>query len=293
MELHVLFGPTATSKTKMAQALWKRYGYPILSVDSRKVYRGADIGTNKLEILAFKKENPNVLFGGIDFLEPNEEVSVYVYQQYVYKWISEHSTEIEKAGGLIIHGGTGLYLDAILEGKSLLGQKDSVLRESLEKMSLEELQKEADKVNTERYSKLNDSDRMNPRRLIRVIENQGVEEKIIDTKEANLLRNAVKVWHFNLPKREQLYKTINARVYRYFAEGWFQEILSLLEKFDATSPALQMMGYKQVVSFMTDNENWRQLVDQNTPEFQEVIATIQQEHRHYAKRQETWAKKYF
>ena len=115
MELHIIFGPTASSKTKMAQALWEQYHYPILSVDSRKVYKGADIGTNKYTMLKFLKENPEILVGGLDFLEPNQDVSVFIYQSYVYNWIADHEIEIKDAGGLIIHGGTGLYLDAILE----------------------------------------------------------------------------------------------------------------------------------------------------------------------------------
>ena len=293
MEIHILFGPTATSKTLLAQQLWEKYHYPILSVDSRKVYRDADIGTNKLSLLTFQAIHPEVLIGGIDFLEPNESVSVYLYQQYVYDWLAQHKDEVINAGGLIIHGGTGLYLDAILEGKSLLSSKNEKLREELAPLSIDELQKMASKSNPTAFVNLNESDRKNPRRLIRVIENKGVTPKEFDSdKRVSFFINAKKVWHINIPARPVLHESINKRVYTYYEQGWLAETATLLGKYGVTAPALKMMGYHQLVEFMANHENWQELAKQNTPEFQAVTSAIQQDHRQYAKRQETWAKRY-
>ncbi|MCC7303821.1 hypothetical protein IT418_00155 [bacterium] len=293
MELHILFGPTATSKTKMAQTLWEKYRYPILSVDSRKVYKGADIGTNKLEILAFQRSHPEVLFGGVDFLEPNQEVSVYIYQQYVYNWVAQNCEEIKNAGGLILHGGTGLYLDAILEGRSLLSKRNDTLRNALLGLSIENLQKKAKKINPVGFERLNNSDAKNPRRLIRVIENEKNENIGINTVESNLFKNATKIWHDSRPGRKALYEKINERVHRYFSEGWFKEVLWLLGTYGKDTPALKMMGYKQIVNFMMENATWEQLIADDMPQYETLIATIQREHRRYAKRQETWGRKYF
>ena len=299
MELKILFGPTATSKTKIAQALWEKTHYPILSVDSRKVYKGADIGTNKLSLLTFRKNHPEVLVGGIDFLEPNEEVSVYIYQQHVYNWLKEHREEIEKAGGIILHGGTGLYLDAILEGKSLLSSRNQILREELAGMTVEQLQQRAGQEVPKSYGLLNDSDRKNPRRLVRVIENKSIKYKELKDKGGknhqfakDLLASAKKVWQVSILSRTELYEIINKRVYTYLEEGWLGEVANLLQRFGPEAPALRMMGYRQVVAFMQNNEHWQQLAVDNAPKFQVMIAEIQQEHRRYAKRQETWAKKY-
>ncbi len=294
MELHIIFGPTAASKTKIAQDLWEKYHYPILSVDSRKVYTGADIGTNKLSILSFLSKNQTVLFGGIDFVSPDEKISVYDYQQYVYKWVETHFDEIKNAGGLIIHGGTGLYLDAILEGKSLLAKKNELLRAELEKFSLEELQIRAKKDNLEGYTKLNESDNKNPRRLIRVIENVGVENgpRFSSIAIEDIFYNSKKIWHIQLPKRDELAIKINERVFKYFEEGWIKEVEQLLKKYSLNAPALQMMGYKQLVNFMSTHSNYQDLIDENSPKFLEIVAEIQREHRRYSKRQETWAKKY-
>jgi len=305
MELKILFGPTATSKTKIAQALWEKTHYPILSVDSRKVYKGADIGTNKLSLLTFWKAHPEVLIGGIDFLEPSQEVSVYIYQQQVYNWLTTNRTEIEKAGGIILHGGTGLYLDAILEGKSLLSSRNQILREELAGMTVEQLQQRAGQEVPKSYGLLNDSDRRNPRRLVRVIENKALKHqstKALRQESINALKHegfavevfksAKKDWRVNIPPRAELYGIINKRVYTYLEEGWLAEVANLLKRFGPEAPVLRMMGYRKVVAFMQNNEHWQQLAVDNAPKFQAMIAEIQQEHRRYAKRQETWAKKY-
>jgi len=299
MELHILFGPTATSKTKLAQALWEKTHYPILSVDSRKVYQGADIGTNKLSLLNFMQAHPNVLVGGIDFVEPNDDTSVYIYQQKVFSWVEKYGGKILAAGGLIVHGGTGLYLDAILEGKSLLAPKNEDLRAELEKLPVLELQSRAKKESSSTYEKMNASDRLNPRRLIRVIENVALPT-IKDTKDngwsapsvQKVLATSKRVWQINIPLREVLWPIINERVHQYYKEEWLDETWKLLGRYGPSAPALKMMGYRQLVEFMIANENWRDLAADDDPKFQAVTQQIQLAHRQYAKRQETWAKKY-
>lgn len=299
MELHILFGPTATSKTKLAQTLWEKTHYPILSVDSRKVYRGADIGTNKLALLEFSKSHTEVLVGGIDFLNPDEEVSVYLYQQEVFRWVEEHGEEILTAGGLIIHGGTGLYLDAILEGKTLLAPRNEKLRAELEMLSLAELQKQSETAAPTVYNLMNDSDKQNPRRLIRVIENANESGAVVSKNSSfqlpyvqEVLAKSTKKWQINIPPRDVLWPIINIRVLKYYEEGWLSEVERMLAKFGPTAPALMMMGYRQLVEFMLAHDNWRELSQANDHTFQQVTQQIQLIHRQYAKRQETWAKKY-
>lgn len=275
----------------MAFSLWKQHGYPILSVDSRKVYRGADIGTNKYTMLGFMKENPTMLVGGLDFLDPDEDISAYVYQQYAYNWLKDHENEIRRAGGLVMHGGTGLYLDAILEGKSLLQPKNTDLRADLEKLSVSELQASVRIHNLDRYATMNESDKKNPRRLIRAIENKtAVAEKSVEI--PSLIQDATKIWQITSLPRQEIYDIINARVLTYFRVGWLAEVETLLERWGSDAPALRMMGYRQVVTFMKEHDDWKLLASENSAEFQAVIADIQREHRRYAKRQETWLKKY-
>jgi tRNA dimethylallyltransferase len=292
LQIHVIFGPTASGKGKLAISLWEKYGYPLLSVDSRKVYRGADIGTNKLITLNFIKNNPTALVGGLDIVDPNEPMSAYIYQQHVYKWLTTNEAAIRKAGGLVLHGGTGLYFDAILQGLSLLSPADDALRAELSLLNLELLQLRAKAVNAERFSQLNDSDRQNSRRLIRVIENASLPSNDqVKTFVHPIFADAEYIKYPLTTDRESLYEGMNTRVYRYLEEGWLEEVANLRKVWGDTAPALQMMGYRQLVTFMQNNENWRELAQVNAKEFLSVIETIQQEHRRYAKRQITWGKR--
>jgi tRNA dimethylallyltransferase len=252
-----------------------------------------------LALLEFSQAHPEVLVGGIDFRNPDEEVSVYLYQQEVFRWVQVHGEEIIKTGGLILHGGTGLYLDAILEGKSLLAPRDEALRARLEQLSVPELQNEATKVASEAYKKLNESDQLNPRRLVRVVENalnvnvtNGKDEVWDSENVQKVFAQSKKVWQINIPPRDVLWPIINARVFKYYEEGWLDEVEGLLWQYGATAPALCMMGYRQLVEFILANENWRELVQNNDNRFQLVTQGIQLAHRQYAKRQETWARKY-
>ncbi len=240
----------------------------------------------------FIKSNPSMTVAGIDFLEPTEEISAYIYQQYVYDWLNKNEALLRERGGLIIHGGTGLYLDSILEGHGLLAEKDEFLRSELNALSLAELQEKAKQSAKEKFASLNESDRGNPRRLIRLIEN--AMQKIAPEKaEVPLvLQEMKKIWHLPTIEREQAYQIINERVLTYIELGWLDEVVSLLAKYGAAAPALQMMGYRQLVKFMTENHNWQQLVDDRMPQFDAVLSEIQREHRRYAKRQITWGKKY-
>lgn len=292
MDLHIIFGPTASSKSKLAFSLWQQYGYPILSVDSRKVYKFADIGTNKYTMVNFIKSNPSMTVAGIDFLEPTEEISAYIYQQYVYDWLNKNEALLRERGGLIIHGGTGLYLDSILEGHGLLAEKDEFLRSELNALSLAELQEKARQNAKEKYALLNESDRSNPRRLIRLIEN-AIQKILPEKAEVPLvLQEMKKIWHLPTIEREQAYQIINERVWTYVDLGWLDEVANLLKKYGENIPALQMMGYRQLVKFMKENSNWQELARTKAQVFIDVIALIQQEHRRYAKRQVTWGKKY-
>lgn len=295
MQLHILFGPTRIGKSKKAQELWSLYGYPIVSVDSRKVYVGMDIGTNKLEALRFMTENPGVLYGGLDLITPAQTISVYEYQQHIYSWISKHEDAIRTAGGLILHGGTGLYLDALLTGLDSDVPRDDEFRKEAATLSVEELQGIAQKVAPDRYARLNESDVRNPRRLVRVIENgrtKGVSKNSLGKRPPSILQEAEHVWYDLETNRDSLYTNIDARVARYIEEGWLHEVETLLEAYGPTAPGLQVMGYKELVGFMTSNANWRELVDKKSQTFEAVLGAIRQQHRNYAKRQITWGKKY-
>jgi tRNA dimethylallyltransferase len=159
----VILGPTASGKTSLGVKLARDFNGEIISADSRQVYRGMDVGTGK--DLA---EYGNIPCHLIDVADPKA-----VFDLAQYKKMAEEAIEdILKRGKLpIIVGGSGLYLEALVDNYNLSTVKpDTNLRSELEAKSLAELQNILEAKNKVFFDKLNNSDKNNKRRLIRYIE---------------------------------------------------------------------------------------------------------------------------
>lgn len=173
-KIMIILGPTSTGKTDLGLFLAKKFNGELVSADSRQVYKDLDIGTGKLpESGNFKKGKGFWEIDGIkiwmyDVVSPNTQYNVAQYIKDAEKIVSE----ILKKGKLpIIVGGTGLYIKALIDGLPNLSIPiDKKLRKKLEKLSLSDLQKKLRQLSTKRWEIMNDSDRQNPRRLIRAIE---------------------------------------------------------------------------------------------------------------------------
>ena len=159
----VILGPTASGKTALAVKLAKELKGEIISADSRQVYRGMDIGTGK-----DLKEYGKIKYHLIDVVNPEEEFNLAKYQKLANQAIKE----ILSRGHMpIIVGGTGLYLQSIIDGYQLsVYAPDLKRRQELETMTAPELFALLGKDMPEFAHKLNNSDKNNPRRLIRYIE---------------------------------------------------------------------------------------------------------------------------
>jgi len=178
----VIVGPTASGKTSLAVDLAYKYGGEIISADSRQVYKGMDIGTGKdLEDYEIEKKDQKggkkkvkIPYHLIDMVSPRTDFNLAKYLKKGEKALKE----VLKRDKLpIIAGGTGLYAQALVEGYNLNeAEPDPVFRKNLEKLSREELYKKLVQFDKKRASKLNQSDRNNPRRLIRQIERAGSEK---------------------------------------------------------------------------------------------------------------------
>jgi len=187
-KLLVILGSTATGKTKLAVKLASQFNGEIVSADSRQVYKGMDIGTGKdlaeytLQIRNYKSEirnkfkiknskqiqnlnykNIKILYHLIDVVSPKTEFNLAKYIKLANKAIRD----IQKRGKLpILTGGTGLYLQAVVEGYNLSGAKpDKKLRADLEKKSTEELREILKQLDPRFKTQLD-----NKRYLIRYIE---------------------------------------------------------------------------------------------------------------------------
>ena len=132
----VVLGPTATGKTRLGVFLARRFDGEIVSADSRQVYRGLDIGSGK-DLEEYGVGQDRIPVHLVDVVEPREEY-------HVHRFVGDAHAAIERIrtrGRLpFIVGGSGLYINALIEGYALEGgPPDPVLRERLDRMTDEEL----------------------------------------------------------------------------------------------------------------------------------------------------------
>ncbi len=172
----VVLGTTASGKTRLAVKLARQFNGEVVSADSRQVYKGMDVGTGKdfreykfkSKVESRKSKVISIPYYLIDVVSPKTEFNLAKYQKLAYRAIDD----ILFRGKLpIIAGGTGLYVQAIVDGYELSGGKpDKKLREKLERMPADKLFAMLKKLDIKTAESLNESDRKNKRRLIRRIE---------------------------------------------------------------------------------------------------------------------------
>lgn len=187
----IIYGPTVTGKTALAIYLAKKYNGELISADSRQVYRGLDVGSGKVSFDSKIEKHQGfwivdgVKINGFDLVSPQESFTAADFIEFA----STTMDRIIKAGKLtIIVGGTGFYIYAFLNGIESIGiQKDSKLRSELEKLTQAQLFGELQKLDPKRAGLLNQSDRQNPRRLIRAIEIAVGRPKITPAQNPNTL----------------------------------------------------------------------------------------------------------
>ena len=184
-KLLIICGPTATGKTDLAIRLAKKFGGEVISADSRQVYKGMNIGTGKdisnfkfqidfkFQISNFKFKVGYYQVDGIkiwlyDIVKPDYQFNVADYKECA----DLVTFDILNRGKLpILVGGTGLYIKAVVSGIETLGvPSDWKLRERLLHCSIASLLEQLKKLDPDRWEEMNESDRNNPRRLVRAIE---------------------------------------------------------------------------------------------------------------------------
>ena len=162
-EAFLLCGPTATGKTAVAHLLAAELQAAILSADAMLVYRGLDIGTAKPSAA----ERAQFRYGGLDLVDPDQDFDVAAWLDHARAFLAQ----VRATGQpVIVVGGTGLYLKCLLTGLTAQPSADPVWRAAAEKMNLATLQAYLQQIDAARFAVLTESDRQNPRRLIRAVE---------------------------------------------------------------------------------------------------------------------------
>lgn len=267
-KLVVILGPTASGKSAWALKLARKYHGAIVSADSRQIYQKMDIGTNK----PTKQEQKLVPHYLIDLVRPS---AVYTVARYQHDAQNVFELIWKKNWLPFLVGGTGLYLDAVIENWKIPPRSDDLrLRKRLEKMPINLLVKKLTRLDPASGVSL---DLKNKRRLIRALEvvlatgQSFVELKRKKPTPYRILKLGVQV------ERDILYRKINDRVDMMIRRGLISEVKRLSKKYSWESPAMTGIGYKQIGQYL------RSEISRD-----EAIRLVKRDTRRYTKRQLTW-----
>lgn len=277
----VILGTTASGKTTMGVKFADEFNGEIVSADSRQVYRGMDIGTGK-DLEEYEFNGKKIPYHLIDVVDPNKKFSLADYQILAYKAIDDI---LERGKLPIIVGGSGLYIQSIVDGYQLSNSKpDKRLRAELEKKSAIELFEKLKKINPGFANKLNNSDKNNKRRLIRYIEINSDRTKpdvfknnFVSQKKYNFLLIGL-TW-----PTEILYKRIHDRlIERLEKEDMISEVDHLHES-GVSWKRLESFGleYKFIAWYLQEKIDYETMVEK-------LFIAIRQ----FAKRQKSWFKRW-
>lgn len=265
-KLLVIVGPTATGKTALSIQLAKQFGGEIISADSRQLYEGMDIGTGK-------RFSDEVDIWGYDLAKPTEEFSVSHYQTFAREKIDEIASR--KKLPLLV-GGTGLYIRAAVDGIETANvPQDAALRERLDGCSVSQLILELENADPEKLARMNESDRNNPRRLIRAIE--IARSTVLPIKEKSLYDT---LFIGLTAPLEVLYKRVEDNIAERIASGVFEEVEKLLSSgVSFENQSMTSLGYRQLKDYFEGRSTKN-----------EAIAEWILQEKKYVKRQITWFK---
>ena len=268
-------GPTASGKTALGVWLAKHYNGEVVSCDSMQIYRRMDIGTAK----PTREEMDGVPHHMIDVADPEEDYSAECYRREAVPVVDD----ILARGKLpIIVGGTGLYLDALLNGHDF-AVKSTGWREKLQKKYDEEgiqpLWEALTEIDPESATRLHP---MDTKRVIRALEVWYETGETISAHNAatRLLppRYTALKLGLNYENRADLYARIDARVEEMAASGLADEVRALLESgVSSGCTAMQAIGYKELCAAVEDGGDLTAALDE-----------VKLRSRQYAKRQLTW-----
>ena len=267
----ILVGPTAVGKTAVAQWLAEQSGCSILSADSMLVYRGMDIGTAKPTAV----ERGGVPYFGIDCVAPGAPFGTGEWLAYVAK--ERKARPKDAARPLIVAGGPGLYVKALLEGLDSPVASDPAERAKWNDFFAREGIDGLKRAVVERHCEalLAPSDRENPRRLIRALERAAAGET--SRGEWKTAPERVPVAGL-LMDRGVLNNRIWRRIEKMFADGLVEEALSVRASSGSlSSTACKAIGYEEALA-----------VADGTMGQEEAMERIAARTRRLAKHQMTW-----
>jgi tRNA dimethylallyltransferase len=272
--LVVILGPTAVGKTAVAIEVAKHFGAKILSADSRQLYWELPIGSAQPSDAELRAV-PHFFIATNSVEQPVDAGS---FAREANKILE---AEFQKQSILVMAGGSGLYIDAVINGFDELPEQDAGLREELQTIYNEKgiraLQLRLERSDPVYFAQV---DQNNPARLIRAIEVCEISgrpySELRSGEKADHAFGVIKIG-LELP-REELYARINERVDRMIGAGLEEEARKVFH-LKKLAP-LQTVGYKELFDHF-----------EGKTDLPKAIELIKQHTRNYAKRQVTWWRK--
>lgn len=273
----VVTGPTASGKTAVALAVAERVGGEIVSMDSRQLYRGLDVGTAKPSA----EERRRVPHHGLDLVEPSERFSAGRYA----RWAAATIAGIRARGRVpILAGGTGFFLRALLRPIFAEPEMDpdrrDALRTALGRRRVDDLKRWLARLDPERAGAL---------------AGEGGRQRLLRSLELPLLTGvAHSRWAHGAPEVEPLRPLIvvlwlpqaalrgriDARVDAMMRAGLLHEVRALLERYPEDAPGLKSHGYMELIPVLRGEAT-----------LAEGVEAVKRDTRAYARRQRTWLRR--
>lgn len=274
-KLLVICGPTASGKSDLALRLAAGLGAEIINADSMQVYRGMDIGTAKPDA----EQRAMIAHHLIDVAEPGTPFSAADFAGAAEAAI----VDIHRRGKrVIVCGGTGLYIKALLKGLVASPAGDGAIRLQLRDDAL----RVGNEAMLERLRQVDpdSAERMHPNNLVRIIRALEVycqtgiplsryqQDHGFSGRRYQSLQIGIRI------ERPLLYRRIDERVNRMLQNGLLQEVRRLLQRgYGPETKAMRSIGYKELLAHLKGEYG-----------LDEALRLIKRNTRHYAKRQMTW-----
>lgn len=271
-DIITILGPTATGKTRLAALLAKELKAEIVSADSRQVYRDMNIGTGK-DLDDYRIGNITIPYHLIDIVNPGLEYNIFLYQQDAVKAINYIQSKKKQ---VILCGGSGMYIEALLKGYKLFPvPENQLLRKEVEQKSEEELISLLTSFRTIH----NVTDTCEHSRLLRAIE---IEYYYREHPELSEFAKPIPSLIFGLKgDRDIIRNKITLRLKHRLENGMIEEVNNLIKR--GVNPNLLIrygLEYKFITLFLLKE------IDYNTL-FKRLNTAIHQ----FSKRQMTWFRK--
>lgn len=269
--LIVICGATATGKSTLALTLAERLGAPILSADSRQVYKEFDVGTAKPS-LSDRARVPHYL---LDLCPPESTFTVAEYQALAQALIADY----QRQGAVpVLVGGTGLYIQSIVQGLKIPRVPPQIeLRSQLTTVSQRERYQWLQQVDPHSALKVHANDQVRTLRALEVFYTTGIP--LSAQQGSNPPSYPILQIGLDIPDLDQQVALIQRRTAQMIEQGWVEEVQQIIGNYGAELPLLKTLGYDELCQYLKGDCT-----------LEEAIAAIVLHTRQFAKRQRTWFK---